>query len=49
MALIDKYATPMDRLMVILQVLSIKQLRLVLRFAESLTKEQERIKREATP
>ncbi|MBA7652023.1 hypothetical protein ES703_59852 [subsurface metagenome] len=40
MALIDKYATPIDRLMVILQVLSIGELRLVLRFAEFLAKEQ---------
>jgi len=49
MALIDKYVTPMARLMVILQVLSIEQLRLVLQFAESLAKEQERIKRGTTP
>lgn len=36
MALIDKYATPIDRLMVILQGMSIDELRLVLRFAEFL-------------
>jgi len=48
MALVDKYVTPMARLMVILQVLSLDKLRLVLQFAESLAKEQERIKH-ATP
>ncbi len=42
MALIDKYVTPMDRLMVILQVLSLDKLRLVLRFAEFLAEEKEK-------
>jgi len=36
MALIDKYATPIDRLMVILRGMSIDKLRRVLQFAESL-------------
>lgn len=36
MALTDKYATPIDRLMVILQGMAIDELRLVLRFAEFL-------------
>ncbi|MBA7672810.1 hypothetical protein ES703_80997 [subsurface metagenome] len=40
MALIDKYVTPMARLMVILQVLSLDKLKLVLRFAESLAEEK---------
>ena len=38
MALIDKYITPMARLTVILQVLSLDKLKLVLQFAESLAK-----------
>ncbi|MBA7544533.1 hypothetical protein ES705_36893 [subsurface metagenome] len=42
MALVDKYVTPMDRLMVILQVLSLDKLRLVLRFAESLVEKEGR-------
>ena len=36
MALIDKYVPPMARLMVILQLLPIEQLRLVLLFAKFL-------------
>ncbi|MBA7534417.1 hypothetical protein ES705_26663 [subsurface metagenome] len=40
MALIDKFVSPMARLMVILQELSTDELRLVLRFAEFLVKEQ---------
>jgi len=39
MALIDKYATPKARLMVILQGLLLAELRLVLRFAEFLARE----------
>ncbi|GAJ04956.1 unnamed protein product [marine sediment metagenome] len=39
MALIDRYATPEARLMVILRVLSPAELRLVLRFAEFLARE----------
>ncbi|GAJ04498.1 unnamed protein product [marine sediment metagenome] len=39
MALIDKYATPKARLMVILRGLSPAELRLVLRFAEFLARE----------
>ncbi|MBA7580227.1 hypothetical protein ES708_22118 [subsurface metagenome] len=39
MALLDKYATPIDRLMVVLQGLSSAKLRLVLRFAEFLARE----------
>ncbi|MBA7705840.1 hypothetical protein ES703_114680 [subsurface metagenome] len=49
MALIDKYVTPMARLMVILQLLSVEQLRLVLRFAEFLAEKGEELKHEATP
>ncbi|MBA7533256.1 hypothetical protein ES705_25495 [subsurface metagenome] len=40
MALIDKYATPMARLVVVLQGLSASELKLVLRFAEFLANEQ---------
>ncbi|MBA7470254.1 hypothetical protein ES705_16577 [subsurface metagenome] len=39
MALIDKYATPMARLVVVLQGLSPAELRVVLRFAEFLARE----------
>ncbi len=39
MVLIDKYATPKARLMVILQGLSPAELRVVLRFAEFLARE----------
>ncbi len=49
MALIDKYATPMARLMVILQLLSVEQLRLVLRFAEFLAEKGEELKHATTP
>jgi len=49
MALVDKYVdSNLAMVMVILQGMSIDKLRLVLRFAESLAKEQERIKH-ATP
>ncbi len=39
MALMDKYATPIARLKVILQGLAPAELRLVLRFAEFLARE----------
>ncbi len=39
MALIDKYATPKARLVVVLQGLAPAELRLVLRFAEFLKKQ----------
>ena len=41
MALTDKYATPIDRLMVILQGMTIDKLKLVLRFAEFLAEKDE--------
>jgi len=40
MALVDKYATPMARLKVVLQGLSVNELELVLRFAGFLADEQ---------
>ncbi len=39
MALIDKYATPIDRLVVVLQGLPTNELKLVLRFAAFLANE----------
>lgn len=49
MSLVDKYATPIDRLMVLLQGMSIDKLRLVLLFTEFLAEKGEEIKHEATP
>ena len=49
MTLIDKYATPIDRLMVILQGMSMEQLRLVLLFVEFLAEKGKGLNNEATP